>query len=200
MAVVVVGGQSRKVGKTSVVEGLIRGLAEMRWTAMKVSEDGHGMAQRVGGPNEHRVAVSEERNISARTDSSRYLAAGAVRSLWIRTRPGDLGAAMPLIHRELGSAQNAIVESNSILGFLQPDVFLMLLDPLTDDFKDSAHRYLDRADAVVVSEAGMKGKRGPMERIGGIPVLLMRPPEYVTGEVLAFVEARLATGPRTASV
>lgn len=123
-----------------------------------------------------------------------------MRSLWIRTRPGDLGEAMPLIHRELSRAQNAIVESNSVLGFLQPDVFLMVLNPLIEDFKDSAHRYLDRVDAVLVSEAAMRGKRGLMERIGGVPVLLMRPPEYATGEVLAFVEARLATGTRASRV
>ena len=33
MAIVVVGGHTRNIGKTSVMAGLIRALPEMRWTA-----------------------------------------------------------------------------------------------------------------------------------------------------------------------
>ncbi len=66
MAIVVVGGHTRNVGKTSVVEGLIRALPEMRWTAFKVTQFGHGMCSANGEPcdcetAEHTVAVSEER-------------------------------------------------------------------------------------------------------------------------------------------
>ena len=49
------------------------------------------------------------------------------------------------------AAENAIIESNSILRFLQPDVFVSVLDAGTMDFKESAKRYLDRADAVVLT-------------------------------------------------
>ena len=48
MAVVVVGGQSRKVGKTSVVCGLIAALPEMRWTAIKLTQ--HEPIEHVAGP------------------------------------------------------------------------------------------------------------------------------------------------------
>ena len=37
MSLVVVGGQARKVGKTSVVAGLISSIGERRWTAIKTS-------------------------------------------------------------------------------------------------------------------------------------------------------------------
>ena len=37
MRLVVVGGQARKVGKTSVIAGLIRGLSGLAWTAVKIS-------------------------------------------------------------------------------------------------------------------------------------------------------------------
>ena len=35
---VVVGGHSRNIGKTSVVSGLIRRLREYHWTALKITQ------------------------------------------------------------------------------------------------------------------------------------------------------------------
>lgn len=199
MALVVVGGHSRNIGKTSVVEGLIRGLPEMQWTAFKITQFGHGMCSANGEPcdcetAEHTLAVSEERDRDSGTDSSRYLAAGAVRSLWVRTRTGDLAEAMPRIRRELERSENAIVESNSILRFMRPDLYLSVLDPAVQDFKDSARLFLDRADAVLVPEGtlGRPEWQGiSLKLIAGIPVLAMRPPMYVTGEVLDFVRTGL---------
>ena len=43
MATVVVGGHSRNVGKTSVVAGLIGALREYDWTAVKITQFGHGI-------------------------------------------------------------------------------------------------------------------------------------------------------------
>jgi len=48
MAVVVVGGHSRSVGKTSVVAGLIAALPEYAWNAMKITQFGHGVCSRNG--------------------------------------------------------------------------------------------------------------------------------------------------------
>jgi hypothetical protein len=199
MAIVVVGGHSRNIGKTSVMEGLIRGMPWMHWTAFKVTQFGHGMCSANGEPcdcetAEHAVAVSEERDASTGTDSSRYLAAGAIRSLWVRTRTGDLAEAMPRIRKELEKAENAVLESNSILRFLRPDLYLSVLDPEVDDFKDSARLYLDRADAVLVPDGalGRPGWKGiSLKLIAGTPVLAMRPPEYVTAEMLEFVRRQL---------
>ena len=199
MAIVVVGGHSRNIGKTSVVEGLIRGMPEMRWTAFKITQFGHGMCSANGEPcdcetADHAVAVSEERDRSSGTDSSRYLAAGAERSLWVRTRMGDLAEALPRIRKELEKTENALIESNSILRFLRPDLYLSVLDPDVEDFKKSAQLYLDRADAVLVPD-GMVGRpvwKGiSLKLIDGTPVLSMRPPAYVTDEILEFTARRL---------
>jgi hypothetical protein len=199
MAIVVVGGHSRNIGKTSVVEGLIRGMPEMRWTAFKITQFGHGMCSANGEPcdcetAEHTIAVSEERDRSSGTDSSRYLAAGAERSLWVRTRMGDLAEAMPRIRRELERTENALIESNSILRFLRPDLYLSVLDPEVEDFKKSAQLYLDRADAVLVPDGalGRPAWKGiSLKLIDGTPILGMRPPAYVTEEILEFASRRL---------
>ena len=199
MAILVIGGHSRNIGKTSVVAGLIAALPEKRWTAFKITQFGHGVCSANGEPcdcetDEHTVAVSEERNVGSGTDSARYLAAGAVRSFWVRTRQGQLAEAMPRIRKELEQTENAVIESNSILRFLRPDLYLSVLDPAVADFKESARLYLDRADAVLVP-AGVLGRPGwkgvSLKLVEGTPVLAMNPPDYVTDEIVEFVAGRL---------
>ncbi len=155
MAIVVVGGHTRNIGKTSVVAGLIAALPQRRWTAIKITQFGHGVCSANGEPcdcetADHTIAISEERDRTSGADSSRYLAAGAARSFWVRTRQGQLSEAMPRLRALLAESENAIVESNSVLRFLQPDLSLSVLDPAVEDFKPSALRYLDRVDALVV--------------------------------------------------
>jgi hypothetical protein len=202
MAIVVVGGHSRSVGKTSVAAAIIARLPEMRWTAFKITQFGHGFCTADGEPcdcqtDEHTVAVSEERDRSSGTDSARYLAAGAVRSFWVRTRIGNLAAAMPRLRKELAAAENVIVESNSIMGLLRPDLYLSVLDPATADFKDSARLFLDRADALLVradSAALAPQWRGVSPRLAaGIPRFTIAPPEYMSDAVIAFVQDRLSS-------
>ena len=199
MAIVVVGGHTRNIGKTSVMTGLIAAMPEMRWTAFKITQFGHGVCSANGEAcdcetADHTLAISEERERASGTDSARYLAAGAARSFWVRTRQGQLAEAMPRLRKELAAAENAIVESNSILRFLQPDVFVSVLDPGTKDFKASAKRYLDRADAVVVTGEGLEEATWP-----DVPLSLVRkarrfygrPEAYVSAELVHYVRERL---------
>ena len=67
MAVVVVGGHSRSVGKTSVVANLIARLPQKNWTACKITQFGHGFCTANGEPcdcetEEHTLAISVEQN------------------------------------------------------------------------------------------------------------------------------------------
>jgi hypothetical protein len=205
MAIVVIGGHTRNIGKTSVVAGLIAAMPEMHWTAFKITQFGHGMCSANGEPCDcetaaHTVAVSEERvGGDSTTDSGRYLASGAARSFWVRTRTGDLAVAMPRIRKEIGLAENVVIESNSILRFLRPDIYLSVLDPRTADFKDSAKYFLDRADAVLVNEGELERpewKGVSLKLVEGTTVLAMRPPVYVTDELVTFVRRHLS--PRVA--
>lgn len=199
MAIVVVGGHSRNVGKTSVVAGLITGLKERRWTAVKITQFGHGVCSANGKPcdcetADHTIAVSEEREASG-TDSGRYLGAGAERSLWVRTRQGQLVEAMPRIRKEIDRSTDIVFESNSILRFVKPDVYLSVLDPNNRDFKESARRYVDRADAILIPE-GTCLRPELWENVSGrlyrnSTVITMRAPQYVSPELIDFVRSRL---------
>src|SRR4029077_19447425 len=69
VAQVVIGGHSRSVGKTSVVAGLISALREFHWTAVKITQYGHGVCSANGEPcdcatADHSWAISEERDRS----------------------------------------------------------------------------------------------------------------------------------------
>src|ERR1700726_2288885 len=155
MPILVIGGHTRSVGKTSVVAGLIAALPGFHWTALKITQYGLGVCSANGAPcdcatADHSFAVSEERDRSGESDTSRFLVAGADHSWWVRTEQGHLAEAMPRIRKILATTQNAIIESNSILRFMKPDLYLTVLDPQTADFKASAQTFLDRADAVLL--------------------------------------------------
>src|SRR4029077_10486560 len=158
MALVVVGGHSRNLGKTSVVAGLISALSEFEWTAAKITQYGHGVCSANGeacdcATEDHSWAISEEHDRSGESDTSRFLVAGAKQVFWVRTEQGRLAEAMPSLRQRLEGARNVIIESNSVMKFLRPDLYLTVLDPATQDFKTSAQEFLDRADGVLLHEA-----------------------------------------------
>jgi len=199
MAIVVVGGHSRSVGKTSVVAGLIAALAERNWTAFKITQYGHGVCSASGeecdcATPDHSLAVTEERDRNGETDTSRFLVAGAKRSIWVRTRQGLLAEAMPRVRKEIEGAENVIIESNSVLKFIRPDVYLTVLDFDTSDFKDSARNFLDRASAIILHASDAQRaawENVSLKPVANRPMFRITPPPYVTPEVVEFVRAKL---------
>jgi len=206
MAVVVIGGHSRSVGKTSVVAGLIAALPEFKWTALKITQYGHGICSQNGeschcATDDHTWAISEEKDRSGDSDTSRFLVAGAERAWWVRTEQGRLAEAMPAIRRRLSESSNVILESNSILKFVRPDLYLTVLDPATTDFKRSAQEFLDLADAVILHGAANAAAwiGVSLKPVVGRPVFQIQPPPYVTREIIEFVKKRVGENSRRGS-
>lgn len=194
---IVVGGHSRNIGKTSVVAEIIHATKDQNWTAIKVTQFGHGVCSRNGhachcATDEHKYAIVEERNAKGRGDTCRFLAAGASRSVWVRTKQGMLSEAMPEIQQILSASQNTIVESNSILEFVQPDLYLVVLDFATADFKVSSRKFLNLADAFIVTNA----KTTPawddvaLQQLAQKPRFEVTPPPYTNPAVIEFVRTR----------
>lgn len=204
---VVVGGHARNIGKTSVVAGLIRRLRDRRWTALKITQYGHGVCANHTGTaacgcepaGGEEFALSEEYEAGG-TDSGRFLAAGAERSFWLRVPSGELPRAAGMVKKILAQGENAIVESGSVVELVAPDVFLMVLDFSCQEFKASSLRFMDRADGFVVIDRGINAPlweevaRGMWD---GKPRFLVKPPRYVTAEVVDFVRSKTpAASPR----
>jgi hypothetical protein len=100
---------------------------------------------------------------------------------------------MPALRTKIASAGNVIVESNSVMKFLRPDLYLTVLDPETADFKNSAREFMDRADAVILHQAhgGTRWQDVSLKPVVERPIFRITPPEYVTSQIVEFVRARL---------
>jgi hypothetical protein len=197
MAIVVIGGHSRSVGKTSVVAGLISALREFDWTAVKITQYGHGICSANGeacdcATGDHSWAISEEKDRGGESDTSRFLLAGAARALWMRTEQGRLAEAMPALRRRIELSRNVMLESNSVLKFIRPDLYITVLDPGTEDFKKSAQEFLDRAGAVILHRRAGTWDGISLKPVAGRPVFRITPPPYVTAEMVEFVRGFVA--------
>jgi hypothetical protein len=182
---VVVGGHTRSIGKTQLVCDIIAAFPKTEWIAGKITQYGHGVCAQNGencdcAPEEHVCALDWETRSDTGTDSARFLAAGAKRAFWLRTKQGYLAEGMPLLRKALeevalrfSSAQASgqrrvaskdereasesvsaavILESNSLMQFVKPSLYFAVIDPLKDDFKESAQIALDRAQALVLRD------------------------------------------------
>ena len=197
---VAIGGHSRNIGKTSLVADLISKFRSRSWVALKITQYGHGVCSNhdshcgceavPGQP----YALSEEYEPGG-TDSARFLAAGATRSFWLRTAAGELPQAAGTVRKILTQNENVIVESNSLLELVQPDVFLMVLDFGCQDFKATSLRFMDRADAFVVIDRGIDVPlwddlaRGLWDKK---PLFAVKPPRYLTAAIADFVSSRFS--------
>jgi hypothetical protein len=202
--VVVVGGHTRSIGKTQLVCDLISAFPEAQWVAGKITQYGHGVCAQNGencdcAPDEHICAVSWETRADSGTDSGRFLEAGAQRSFWLRTKQGFLAEGMPLLRAALQQAKptgnrglgNLILESNTLLQFVKPSLYLMVLDPAKADFKESARLQMDRASAFVLRDALPQSAQNrenspswtgvPLQLLRGKPQFLQREGEALPG-------------------
>jgi molybdopterin-guanine dinucleotide biosynthesis protein len=207
MKLVMVGGHARNVGKTSVVAGIIGGLSEFNWTAAKITQFGHGVCSVNGeacgcAVSEHQFSITEERHRDTGTDTARFLEAGARRSLWVRTKQGELATALPAFTAKIDADEFVIVESNSLRRFITPALYIQVLDVANPDFKASAQQFFDLSDAYILVK-----KSGADTTLPADNVLLAREIEknkpcftvneeerFISQEVIEFVRSKLANG------
>jgi hypothetical protein len=141
---------------------------------------------------DHSWAISEETDRSGGSDTSRFLVAGAARALWVRTEQGRLAEGMPAFRAKVAGAANIIIESNSVLKFLRPDLYLTVLDPATSDFKNSAREFLDRADGVILHQTGESSWQSiSLKPVMNRPTFAISPPPYITPKIIEFVRKNL---------
>jgi hypothetical protein len=156
--IVVVGGNTRNIGKTTLVCDIIRALPEMNWTAVKITQYGHSACAHEGGdcgcaPADPACpyALDEQTAVDS-TDTGRYLEAGARHSFWLRTRAGLLAEGLPALREVMSRAAHVVIESNSVMQFIQPDLYLAVVDRSSGDFKLSAQKALTLADLLVTPQ------------------------------------------------
>jgi hypothetical protein len=199
MKLVVVGGERRKVGKTAVIAGVIQGLKALRWTAVKISR--HSSTDPEGAPTNElpahqNYALSEESAPGAPRDTSRFLAAGARRALWLRAGEGGLAQAVPELLETLAGDEHVIIESNSIMEFVQPALYLLVVGEGEQELKATARRFLGRVDAWVrvmspgAPDAGPPSE-GPPPEFAAQPVFTVSAGEWWNAALGRFIAERV---------
>ena len=181
MAILVVGGNAKDIGKTALVCAIISAFRDFDWTAVKITAHDY-----IADTVDHAVsspAIREARIAGGDTDTSRYLAAGARRALLV-TRHDD---RIPIeeIRRALGSDRNVIYESNRIVDVIKQDMCLAFM---AEDMKSKAsfERLLRAADAVV--SVGSVGDKVPM----GCPRFRLQSADQLSSEMTQWLRERLS--------
>jgi hypothetical protein len=194
LTTIVVGGHSRNVGKTSVTAGLIHAFKSYPWTAIKISSHRHSNIQISAHPGEESVCdIYEETDRMGSSDTSRFLAAGASRSLWMQIKRDPSKDVMRQLLPILRSSSFVMIESNQIVRLMQPDLFVMVLRYDIEEFKASARSALRQANAIVAvnPDSSPPPWDGISEILSGIPQFVTADPKIIPPEFVDFVRLRL---------
>lgn len=205
MSLIVVGGQSRNVGKTSIAAGLIASIPEVHWTAVKLTVC-KARECPVNGPgcacqdHEHPFYLAEEKNRDGQADSMRFLASGAKRAFWGRVKCHAFEAIIPELTAIIDSADHTIIESNSLVRYIRPDFYVTVLHPGVTDWKQSAIELLSQTDLAIITGDKTSGSMWPpgvKERLESIPKIEAASADNAFPELAAIVRARMAASARS---
>lgn len=131
---IVVGGESRKAGKTTVVCRIVAAFPEAGWTAVKITPHAHGS---MGAE----WTLEED---AAAGDTLRYREAGAKRTLLYR---GQVEAGpekgLEALLGELGKTRNWIVETTSAAALIPYDVAILVEAPEGAELKEPTGGFPD---------------------------------------------------------
>lgn len=187
MAIVVVGGSAKGVGKTTLVCGLIAALDHIRWTAVKITSDAHE-----GFPS-----IYEEESAGSGSDTARYLAAGAERAFLLAIpAERDLSEVLNMFWPLIGRGTNLIFESNRIAGHVSADVCLLVQGhPDLGAGKPSFYRAARFADALVARGDDNLMVAGAMKFEGQPrgPVFNLKQLDHLSAEMKSWMGERCPT-------
>lgn len=175
MAVIVVGGSGRGVGKTALVCGLIAALPEFAWAAVKITSHAHGKPE----------PVWEEANPGQGTDTARYLAAGARRALLVTAEDEDLALRIADVTARLGPGAHVIYESNRLVEHVRANVHLAVMGDAEAAQKASFRGVVERADAMVARDSR------DFISAGAKPLFHLAALERVSAEMQTWLRERL---------
>jgi hypothetical protein len=186
MAVIVVGGSGRGVGKTSLVCGLIAALPEMAFAAVKITSHDHGRPEPVWEDFASAGAGTGK-------DTARYLGAGARRALLVAASENSLTVQIGEVWAKLGPRANVIFESNRVVEFLQPDICLGVMGTGIaggeSPVKPSFLPFLRCADALVVRSSAEDSVKA--EQDAATPLFRLADLERISPAMLAWVRSAL---------
>lgn len=82
-------------------------------------------------------------------DTRRLIDSGAERVLWVQSPPDEIKDILPMAVERLSDLKGIIVEGNSAIEFLKPDIIIFVFGNDIKRIKESAKKILSFANAVV---------------------------------------------------
>lgn len=155
--IISVSASSKKAGKSRLASHLVREL-----------KADYGIKVSAGGRHAGGEAITTDPDVLSRpgTDTGALLEAGARTVLWVSADSGNLASELQRALAMLPPGGLLVIEGNSALEIVDPDLAVFLMAAPFDDFKDSAPAALEKADLVMVDLTGrLRGKdRDSLER------------------------------------
>lgn len=149
---IMIGGNSRNSGKTTMVCKIITNLAASHNViGLKVTSVRPGEETKHGSHNEESLAdftIFEELDSESGKDTSRMLRAGASKVFYIRVSENFIEEAVLHFLSKYINKQIVVCESRSLRNIVVPGLFLMMIrTPAQSEDKDVEY-YLSKADKV----------------------------------------------------
>jgi hypothetical protein len=139
---IVVGGETRKAGKTTVVCRIVAAFPEAEWTVVKMTPHMHG------GVGAWTLEEDE-----AGGDTRRYREAGARRALLYC---GDAEAGLGRLLEELGKARNWIVETTSAARLIEHALAILVTAAAGAEVKEAAGGFPEACVRVRAGDGGIE--------------------------------------------
>lgn len=159
-----IGGAHSKSGKTTLAVALLNRLKG--WGAVKYTKTALYSS------------IIDDRDILSvkGKDTKRFIDSGAAIVLWVQSPASGLNEIMPLVLDRLSDIEGIIIEGNSAIEFLKPDIIIFLMGKDRSRIKESGKRLVDMADLVYYGdkrEVWIKGGETIKGGIGVIPPLVL---------------------------
>ena len=127
MVLILVGGQAKHVGKTTLVCNIISAFPQLGWSAAKITNHKHEVTGCELLRRSDTWSIWEQTMAGDQNDTARFLRAGAKKAYLLQAEDADLMDGWKAL-RTIVSEKDVIVESSRAAGFLHADLFLMMLD------------------------------------------------------------------------
>lgn len=144
MKIIQIGASSKKAGKTTLADYLVRQLkAEF---ALKISSGGHH-------PEIDPITSNPDIISKSGTDTGRLVKAGAKQVIWVSAGQDDLERYINEALSMFGEDGILIVEGNSGSRYISADLTVFIMNSPTRMFKESAHLAMTHADIILADLA-----------------------------------------------
>ena len=156
----IVAGTGRNSGKTTVACNIISRFSNLDITAVKISphfhEPGKGL-RLINNNRDYKIYLDTAQNSGK--DSSRMLSSGASMAYFIQVHDQHLCKAFEALLDHTGSQKIMIVESPALRKCIEPGVFIIMDNPLSENKKDLG-RLREQADEIIKTEFCNEDIRG----------------------------------------